>query len=96
MRPPSEPCSRSRQTAQYGHGGFHGQPVTSLPQSAVSGSSSVTMWQISSPWLAGPSTRRSSLTVLGMRSRQGATPRHDAPAERRRKVSYNPRPLKGA
>ena len=74
---PCAPCRRSRQTTQYGHGGFHGQPVTSLPHSAVSGSSSVTMWQISSPWFDGPSTRRSSLTVLGMRSREGchASPR---------------------
>jgi copper transport protein len=39
----------STQTTQNGHGGFHGQPVTSLPHSAVSGSSASTRWQTFSP-----------------------------------------------
>ena len=39
----------STHTTQNGQGGFHGQPVTSLPQSAVSGSSASTRWQSSSP-----------------------------------------------
>jgi hypothetical protein len=31
----------------------------------------VTMWQISSPWFVGPSTRRSSGTVLAIALRTG-------------------------
>src|SRR3954466_4079187 len=77
---------RSRHTTQYGHGGFHGQPVTSLPHSAVSGSSSVTMWQISSPWFVGPSTRRSLGTVGDMAPTQGATATAGPPLLRSRLV----------
>ena len=46
---PGRPCNTAT-------GGFQGQPVTSLPQRAVSGSSSGTMWQISSPSWVGPWT----------------------------------------
>src|ERR1700761_6473752 len=42
------PRETARQASQCGHGGFHGKPVTSLPHSAVSGSSSVTKWHSSS------------------------------------------------
>src|SRR5689334_19586899 len=42
------PRDTARQASQCGHGGFHGYPVTSLPHSAVSGSSSVTRWHSSS------------------------------------------------
>src|SRR5829696_7684846 len=79
---------------QYGHGGFHGQPVTSLPHSAVSGSSSGTMWQIFSPSWVGPWTfDLSGATVMlivvaqsGYEGERDRTLRSRAGAVRRRLV----------
>ena len=48
MRQFSRPSTMAMQASQSGQGGFQGYPVTSRPQSAVSGSSSSTMWQSSS------------------------------------------------
>src|SRR4029450_4736143 len=44
----------STHTTQNGHGGFHGQPVTSLPHSAVAGGGGSPRGRISSPSWVGP------------------------------------------
>ena len=62
------PRATARHASQCGHGGFHGYPVTSLPHSAVSGSSVVTRWQSSSkPSLLTPGTLRHAGWTLGAR-----------------------------